>query len=924
MPLSPPAATNLTAAELETEIAANTVSNTVALSLAATIAISVATKIIGATVVASSSAAVAAGAATGAAGAASGGVGGGTASAASGGGGAGCMADVATVLMAVQRLSVLASMPVGMSKIQARVGKTLSWTKGSLGLFPWIVSEETRKQFWGWQPVGDDSGRRLEDGAEAEVTAGKRNEAWFDALMSLIDTLTTLACALASVLLLQLFVHLLWMHLVNRRYYALKQTQQRQIRKSLRGIVAPAQPGSSVSATAAYFSTSSSTIDTSSSVDTASNVGLSLQPSPPPSPPSPPPPPPSASSTGGGESSGSGSGGNGGGGQSSNTPGAGSEGTVGSSHRLSMFEQGRVPESPELPAPRARTRSSRACPEGTPAEPSGVEEEAAVEQGGSRRSPPPLTEAGMAALLHVKFRAFPRLMRWPTAPCLVCVCCMSGLLQGAFAILVTHETVPPHAVAVGAVGATIALSVLLLLWTQLVVFARRHARHMWVHERVPKRPSEVADPALRLMSTVRVRVLTSFSRQHLSPSLAHRSSVRIEKSPALHRARGAFAANGEDAEPRRTERLLANPLSLFPRTALAAYESIAVTVLFKSRGDLKHAMAYHLGQLTAQMLIACLAGVGASLASGGAAALTLVTVSLCVQLLIFLWITCLCPSIDRLANFVAALSWGVEGCSMLLLVLASGFPSLQTGSLQATAYALSLLGVGLPILKLSYEGLFAPLGNLFLRYIDGEARENPCSMGTLLWCLRLMHKLAAPYCACCAGGSGGAATGLTATVTDIADSGVVYGGRDDGNPSGVSHIVAKKYGMRWRDRAAQTRAAREKKQAEARRVARRTSNLYGWNEDDARAGKDRPEREIFSGLHRNRPSTLVDAVEGVAPRAAPAAAPGAASGADRAAVTGAACGTSPSGPAARRETRGRLTLARSPRAQTEPEPPVRV
>ena len=92
------------------------------------------------------------------------------------------MTDVATVLMAVQRLSVLASMPVGMSKIHARVGETLSWTTGSLGLFPWIVSEETRRQFWGRQPIGD-NGRRLEDGAEAEVIAGERNEVWFDALL---------------------------------------------------------------------------------------------------------------------------------------------------------------------------------------------------------------------------------------------------------------------------------------------------------------------------------------------------------------------------------------------------------------------------------------------------------------------------------------------------------------------------------------------------------------------------------------------------------------------------------------------------------------------------------------------------------------------------------------------------------------------
>ena len=74
------------------------------------------------------------------------------------------------------------------------------------------------------------------------------------------------------------------------------------------------------------------------------------------------------------------------------------------------LEQGRVLESPELLVPRARVRPSRACPEGTSAEPLGVEEEAAVEQGGFRDSPPPLTtEAGMAALLHVKFRAFPRL-----------------------------------------------------------------------------------------------------------------------------------------------------------------------------------------------------------------------------------------------------------------------------------------------------------------------------------------------------------------------------------------------------------------------------------------------------------------------------------------------------------------------------------
>ena len=77
-----------------------------------------------------------------------------------------------------------------------------------------------------------------------------------------------------------------------------------------------------------------------------------------------------------------------------------------------------------------------------------------------------------------------------------------------------------------------------------------------------------------------------------------------------------------------------------------------VTVLFKCRGDTKHAMAYRLARLSAQMVLACLAGIGASLVPGAAGALALVTSALGVQLLVFLWITCLCPSIDRIDNAV--------------------------------------------------------------------------------------------------------------------------------------------------------------------------------------------------------------------------------------------------------------------------------
>ena len=220
------------------------------------------------------------------------------------------------------------------------------------------------------------------------------------------------------------------------------------------------------------------------------------------------------------------------------------------------------------------------------------------------------------------------------------------------------------------------------------------------------------------------------------------------------------------------------------------------------------------------MLIVCLAGVGASVAAGGAAALILVSTTLCMQLLVFLWISCLCPSIDRVDNFAVALGWGVESCSMLLLVLASFLPSLQTGSLQAAAFALSLLGVGVPLLKLSYDAILAPLGSYFLQYIDGEARTNPCSRGTLLYLVRLLgtvgNKLAATCCACStcfAGSSGATTTGMDSGP--VADSGVVYGGRDDARPA------------RKRNPSA-TRPVPPEAPSGSCRESRRSSGSFGW------------------------------------------------------------------------------------------------
>ena len=200
----------------------------------------------------------------------------------------------------------------------------------------------------------------------------------------------------------------------------------------------------------------------------------------------------------------------------------------------------------------------------------------------------------------------------------MCICCLSGLLHSAITILIHRKEAALYALALASAAVAIALGVLLLLWVQLILFARRHLRHMWVPERVAAAPSEVDDPALRIVGLARQRLLTlnsspakiaphpksspasqkRASRRSMSPrastfslgaAVSRRSLIRIEQKPYLHRARGAFLAQGsrehESKEPERTERLLANPFALFPPTGQDAFESIAVRGPLGTTGD---------------------------------------------------------------------------------------------------------------------------------------------------------------------------------------------------------------------------------------------------------------------------------------------------------------------------------------------------
>ena len=384
-----------------------------------------------------------------------------------------------------------------------------------------------------------------------------------------------------------------------------------------------------------------------------------------------------------------------------------------------------------------------------------------------------------------KFFPFPAFCRWPTLPVFVGLCCMTGIIKNGVAILAVGGA-PLEVMAIAIGSLSLAAALMALLWMQLILFSRRHRRSMWTPEKPAITPHEVADPALRLVSTVRQRILSSkvINDDGSVRRISRRSSRRMDSKPALNRNRGAFGSSNkkETEEPARTERLLARPFVLFSRVGPDAMESIAITVLFKCRGDRAHSMAYHLTKLLAQLTVVALASCGTALAMDSVEAHALVFTTLGIQTGITAWIFCACPSIDRIDNLVQALSWGIECLSTTMLVIALWMP---TANLEIIALLLSLGAVALPIVKLAYEALFAPIGNLLLQCIDGKRSANPFNKRARLWMFRLVMTLVQKFaCMGCGGGGGGdddvdmGAVNKATSGTGIADAATAYEGAD--------------------------------------------------------------------------------------------------------------------------------------------------
>ena len=293
---------------------------------------------------------------------------------------------------------------------------------------------------------------------------------------------------------------------------------------------------------------------------------------------------------------------------------------------------------------------------------------------------------------------------------------LTGLVDAAVAALVVAPTGGCDLACSWAAALTLggALAFLAATLTQLVHFHVHHAAGAWQPIEAPHDADEVDDPGYRWASKARLLCCA-------------------EATAVLERDLGAFEkAEDEALEPARTERLLRQPLRWLYPTAADALDALSVVWLARASGGTFSHTGFAYLALLLQLAIAVLAGVGPALTPGTTQALAQVVATALLQWGAAAYMLGMRPAADRVENVIVGVQFFCEGGATAALLLASlGSMADAEVALQATAFALALVALFLPIIGKVYDAVVVPLSRL-RRQDDFSVTSACCALISLL------------------------------------------------------------------------------------------------------------------------------------------------------------------------------------------------
>jgi len=306
-----------------------------------------------------------------------------------------------------------------------------------------------------------------------------------------------------------------------------------------------------------------------------------------------------------------------------------------------------------------------------------------------------LFSGGVQTKAGTQYKAFPGIFVFPNLLLVACKIFITGLAASATSLAMDMGAHGPCAsttcrlVSVGSLSGAL----LYTLWGWLVIldFSCRFRTSSWTAATPPQTPDEIKDPFFRLLNRVR------------------RRSVRLHARALTDRAQGTFAKPTEEAkEPERTERLLRQIFRLRRRTAADTLDAYQFAFFPRSNGARAINLFFDHGGITVTLLIAVLSGVGSHLDTGTHLAAIQVAAIGVLQLLYALYCYVYWPSADKADAFMLGTQYLIESVRTGLLLLQLPLPNAAT-ELRRISFILSLLAIGVPLLRFMYDGVLVPL-----------------------------------------------------------------------------------------------------------------------------------------------------------------------------------------------------------------------
>lgn len=318
-----------------------------------------------------------------------------------------------------------------------------------------------------------------------------------------------------------------------------------------------------------------------------------------------------------------------------------------------------------------------------------------------------------------RFTPWPKSLVWPTPLVFACCIFVTGLTRESVRLLVA----PPEGG--GAICVVLPVSILLVLSAlfcvtvgEVVVFHRRHnAEVTWKPAPRKPKPQAIGDPYMRAAAKLlaAVRRLCAGQGRRVAPSESNAPTGANDLGFSDRKA-GGFSLPTEDAkEPGRTERLLAAPFAFRHKRAGDVFQAMEGFLLFRVNASSRVGMGYRLVVIGCNMLFGALAGLRPVLHPGSTGssmqAVVICALQFSLSLLCFVWK----PDADRVISTFAGTQFLFEGLSTAVLLGPAFGPNEVDTEVLATAFALSIVAMLVPILQLLEQRLVTPTVNVVSR-----------------------------------------------------------------------------------------------------------------------------------------------------------------------------------------------------------------